>query len=828
MTRPVLAAAPMLDELPSRDARALAALDEGASGLLVSRLLADALDVTLTAHFRACVQQVFGAAPPFPVALLALGGLGRRERSPKSDIDVVLLHATHTGSSGLAALSNAFFYPLWDRRFEVGHGVRTVTESAELCTRDEAAFTAHLDARLLSGDAQLVEGLRRSCAVVFAKRGPAYIERLFEPVRERPRAKSHAFVLEPNLKTGAGGLRDLHQMGWVAGLRYGSTDLQALVERGVVSAVEQRQLSAARSFLLRLRALLHQEAGRRHDQLSFELQPLVAARIYRDGAPREQVERLLSRYYGHAQQVIELKHRLLLRVHDELVPTRRWFGPRRVAPGFVRLRGRLVVADKAHFEREPRDLVRAFLLSLEHALPLSDTTLDVLSASAELLSSSQAVAPRVAALITEDFWQLVAHPHGDRAFYDLLATGVLGRLLPEFARTRGMVQADFYHSYTVDVHSLRVVELLYALRRGEGPAEFTALAARETSWRTLVMAALFHDAGKRSGRPHEEVGAELVTQALTRLGAAAWEIEDAALLVREHLTMPKLSQRRDLSDAALIRSFAATVATVDRLRRLYILSYVDTHGTGPTLWTPWKAALLGELYRRTLRELSDELGPLPQPLAELPETWPARLRQVLSPAESESLRRLSAQGGGVALGEVDRGHRALLIVAKDRLGLLALFARLTAAHRVSIVAADLFSSTDGWALDRFIITDSQDGAAERCRDAIAAALAGEAPVTAAPKPEPVLRQRRVLLPDVRVSIGEQTSLGLLVDIVAPDRRGLLGDIAQAVSASGYSIRGARISTEGARAMDALYLEAHEGALEHEALLAALARAAALQ
>lgn len=795
-----------LETLRAAEKLALDALQKGASGLVLAAALSDAMDEYLVATDAAARKKAFGEAPPpFPCALIAVGGLSRRERSPKSDVDFVLLHAARReDEAALARYTDALLYPLWDSKLDLGHGVRTVEQTLDLFERDEAALTSHLDARLLSGDPSLFATLVKGSKKAFARRGGAYVTALLDPIRERGRAESLVFVLEPNLKTGPGGLRDIHQIGWVSGFRYGQSDLRGLVDLKVLSAIEHRQLVAARSFYLRTRAFLHLAAGRRQDQITFEMHRELTG----------DVEHLLSRHYRHAQQVIDIKHRVFLRIDEELRPKRSFFRPKQLEGGFLRANGRLTIAADTHFKQHPIDVLRIFQAALKHGLSLSDFALDALLHSPEVIDDALRTSEEAARV----FWSIVDGDHGDRALVDMFYAGVLGRYLPEFGRTRGMVQADFYHSHTVDVHSLRVIEHLYALRRGHGPEPFAALTKSEPDFRSLVMGALFHDAGKRSGRDHAIFGAELVEAVMQRLRAPKEQIEDAAFLVREHLTMPKISQRRDLTDTALIAGFARLVAHSARLTRLYVLSYVDTHGTGPTLWTPWKASLLAELYQRAQDALATGVPPAPQD-----SDVATRMRERFTAKEAQRLLAAKSGDGDAYFGDPIHGCQALYIASRDRPGLVAVVAGVCAENRLSIVSADLFSSQDGWALDRFLLTGEReiDPAVflAALRKALSRRELSDLPRRHSSRPTS-------LMPEVRVKLGEESRFGQVIDVFAPDRAGLLYDLSRAIFAAGYSIVSARVSTEGARAIDAFYVRrAGEGAQSLDALVAALAAAA---
>ena len=759
------------------------------SGVVVACELAVAMDDVLREH----AAQVH-ARHPLSLAVVVLGGQGRRERCPGSDVDVLVLH----DGGAVSAFADDFLYPLWDAQLELGHGVRTVKETVALAQKDPAALTSLLDARLLFGGAALFAALQAAMLELFAKAGEAYVERVLAPIRSRSDAESEAFVLEPELKLGSGGLRDLQQIRWVANFRYEVRDFAAMQARGVISEVELRQLQAARNFLLEARIALHRLAGRKQDRVSFEYHQGLAGMLC--GEHADPVDALLQRHYRHARAVIDIKHRVLMRIAAELHPSHARAA--QLAPGFMRRDGKLVAQ-----ALPPGEVLRLFGLSLQHGLPIDERTLDAVREQAVAIESVRDD-PQTSAWL----WSIVDHPHGDAALLDMHETGILGRLLPEFGRVTHRVQADFYHVYTVDVHTLRLLRLLYELRRGQGDAHFAPLVVNEESFRSLVMGCLFHDAGKGGGRDHSEYGAELVEHAMVRLGAPLGDILDAQFLVREHLTMPKLSQRRDLSDDALIRSFAERCGDQARLRRLYVLSYADTHATGPALWTPWKAALLRELYERTRAAFTD---------------FPATASE-----SSESLDIGSPATDQCYLGGQEHGHRLLFVAFRDRPGLVATVAAVRTECRVSISSAEV-RSRSGFAFDRFMIRDTRpmdpdDEVASRERHyqeflaRLRAVLADGIDLDAVSVP-PFRAPYR--LPAVRVQLGETSALGQVVEVFAPDRPGLLFALARTIFRSGYSIEVARISTEGARAIDVFYLRAMANAGEMGALLLALGEAA---
>lgn len=747
-----------------------------ASACVTARGLSLAMTEMLAEHAK---QTGLGAVPE--VAVLALGALSRLERCPRSDVDVVVVHA---GKPPSREQLDAFLYPLWNAGFELGHAVRSVEDTAVLCASDHAALTAHFAPVCIAGDSVVLQRLRTLYKSRLTPVCRTFVDEVTAPRAQRSLLESEVCVLEPDVKNGAGGLRELQQLRFVAGFATGHTTLRELRQADWLSDGEWRRLQAALQFFLRTRLELHTLTKRRQDKLIFELQPEVARSMYGDRyTGRILVEHLLTRHFRHARDVVDVVRRFYARVRDS-------------RPG---------ASAKPASERKPLNAVQApnstldakqllemVDVGLTRDRELDDTTLDAMQS----LAASLDVMATARSDWHEAFLRVIRHPHGDRAFYDLHQTGVLARLVPEFAAATRRVVADFYHTFTVDVHTLHVLAALYELRRGEGDTHFSLLVKNEEAFTSLVFGCFFHDAGKGSGRDHSEVGAELVERLMTRLGCSFDDIEDAQFLIREHLTMMKISQRRDLSDDDLILDFAAKVRDSGRLRRLYALSYVDTKETGPTLWTEWKAALLKELYERTEAALQ-------QPSWQSPD---ARYERLFTPDERACFAQLVKNGGGVVRGEALHGFSSILLASRDRPGLLARIARVCAQHRVSIQSADLALMPNGFATDRFIIKErdaTDEPAWQKLEEAIMAALNDTSTLESAGLDHSW--RRPMLLPDVSVTLMETSSLGQVIEVIAADRPGLLAQLAQVIFANGYSINAARIATEAVRAIDTFYV-----------------------
>lgn len=716
--------------------------------------LVDEIAQRLAAEALAVVERhagVQGRQQAEAVAIVPVGGYGRRELCPRSDIDLLFLLARSRPSEQVAQYVNAILYGLWDLGFEVGHAVRTVDECVQIAQTDQAVKTGLLDARLLLGPPGPPEAVREATfrdlmqAIerdLLSGKGAAELieQKIEEAARRRERFGNSIYLLEPNVKASEGGLRELHTALWIARARWRATGIRDLLRFGVLSPREGRALERAYGFLLRVRTELHHLAGRRQDSLSFEYQELIAKTLgYLRGDAgdhdkrKHAVERFMRKYYFHARQI---------RVLGQLIVERATSNPQahpvhtaRAPRGFKVWGGTLTVAERDQFDRDPAALVRIFRVAQEESLEVYSYTKDLIHGSAHLIDARV----RRQAEPVRDFLAILEDPKADGS---VLATmhdlGVLRRLIPEVGRVTARWQHSLYHVYTVDVHSLFVVKNLKLLRSGafsrEQP-ELTRLIAELPRPNVLYMAGFLHDIGK--GWPkadHSQKGAaiaQIVGRRFEQAKDPNWTEEDTAdvvWLVREHLTMSDISQRRDVSDHDLIEEFAGNCATVERLTMLYILTFADMKGTSPKVWSDWKGMLLREVFEITRAVLST---PDRAAVASGADHVEARRRQIreeilrelgdrqlrIEPAvvqafigamtprymlsipvrrmlrHVEMWREVSLRGGlAQHVRQLRReGTTKLTIVCPDRPGLLALLAGTLAANRLQILSAQIFS-----------------------------------------------------------------------------------------------------------------------------------------
>ena len=857
-------------------------LATGGSGAEACQQLSDLYDRIAAEHWSS-LREAVGEAAWQQMALVATGGWGRREVCPYSDIDILLLAPPRLAGAARQA-AEQLLYPLWDAGVRVGHAVRDPAATADLARDDLATATALLDARLVTGSqAQFDELVQRTRRAVAPGGNPNdFVTRLAgEKARRHDRFGDSLYLLEPNLKQGIGALRDLATAVWAARARWSAAGVADLLALGHLSARQAAVLADALDFLLRVRSLVQLHAGRPADQLTFEIQEAIAPRLYPNAvvppgevrpAVAPAVEALMRRYYLHARAVVRVADRLL---EAARVPERRKPRIRTVDASFLLWNGSLAVSDPEVFRDRPSEMVRLFRVAL-------DLDVAIYGHTRELVEENLALGGA----------RLAGDPDASRHFLDALCdlrdarqpslleemhqVGVLNAVMPEFAPCTCRVQHDLYHVYTVDQHQLYAVAMLKRTMRGELAAEAplateVARATRPTP--ALLLGTLLHDVGKPLGKGHAEKGARLAGTIARRLGLAEAEAARTEMLVRQHLTMAHLSQRRDLTDPDVIVRFAGRIGDEQALAQLYLLTRCDTAMTAPSNLSAWKDQLLGELFVRAreclrggaeavtaaadeaaqgaVRARVRELLPADQPgLGALVDRLDDRIVSALSPRQLARhlalAGRRAASGAAVDL-EVTayplKGHTEVAVVADDQVGLLGHIAGVLAAHRVSIDAAvvSTVDEPDGpdLALDLFHVRDgygkviaADDSRWELVRRDLAAVVEASAEPSAAVLD--LLRKRRKgsslrprvtpEVPTVIQVVDDASHRFTVVEVATRDRVGVLHTITRTLADLGIDIHLAKVSTEGEKAADAFYVTDREdggGKLTDPARIAAI-------
>jgi [protein-PII] uridylyltransferase len=811
------------------------ALTENARGIHIARGLASAIESVVVDEYVRAVARF----PSEGAALIAVGGFGRAEFAPYSDVDLLLL-VPESGKG--TALAHEIFTPLWDDGLEPATALRTADETLALAMSDHTAATALLDARPVAGDSHAARALIASFwERMQGDRLEAFINQKVEELSERrQRFGGSVYLLEPNVKTGVGGLRDLAGAMWIARARHRLKGLSGISHFGLLPRREIEALRGTRDMLWRIRCQLHLLARRKDERLTFAAQEQVARALgYRDTPDALGVELLMRDYYLAAHTVEHASDTLIDRCTKEYG----WRKGRRPATPIneflERWDDRVAFRDKADPAARPSLLVDLFVAAERERTPVLSSSRDRVALEVARFGSALADCRPAMKAFLEYLESPGATGTALRGMYE---TGVIGGLFPEFARLKARPQHDVYHVYTVDTHTLFALQKMLRLRAGLLAAEqpvFTRLCQDLARPLPLYIGLFFHDLGKHLGGDHSVKGEALVRAWAERAGVDDQTREDAAFLVREHLKLSHVASRRDLSDPALIADVAALMRTRERLDFLYLLTFVDISSVGPETWTDWRARLLAELYEKCRAVLDPTGSPVTLDHTAAAEAGVRALRQLVHDPRVESFidvlpeRYLAtvntrearahfeiwshAQGrrlAGNAVSRPDLGDTGeVVFIAQDHPGLLAHIAGALAAHSIDILSAEIFSLNNGWVLDSFLVREP--GGHPPSQQRLSAVIADLDRVLLGQDTIPALLLRRrgfgkelagpSVAPRVRVDLGAARN-ATVIDVSAQDRIGLLHDLADALHRAGASILLARIATDGNKATDSFYVQ----------------------
>jgi len=820
----------------------------GIGGSAACRMIAEVYDLALSERFTAAAQGE-------TLALVATGGWARRELAPYSDIDFIVLHDRDEVLA--KQVCDRLLYPLWDERLSIGHAVRDPRAVARLAKDDLATATALLDARHIAGSQRLTSELVRATMGALAPGGNPneLITQLAAAQQARhDRFGASLYLLEPNLKQGIGALRDLSTALWAAAVRWhpprpnqeprpAAALIAELLAMGHLNHRQARILTGARDFLLRIRALVQLTTRRRLDQLTFEIQEAIAPRLYPDAtSTHEAVEALMRDYYLHARGVVQVTERLL---EAARVPSRK--SPRivQIDSSFITLDGELAARDPRLFTEHPSEMIRLFRVAARDQRPVYGHTRELVAEALAKDPTPLAHDPTAPRLLYEALVDLrdTAQPSRFEVMHQL---GILAAVMPGWAPCTARVQHDLYHVYTVDQHQLLALAMQKQLARGDlSDAHPTATEL----WREvrrpgpLLLGTLLHDIGKPLGKGHAEKGAVLAGVIAGKLGMSAPDVELTEFLVRQHLTMSHLSQRRDLADPEVISRFARLVGDDEHLVQLYLLTLCDTAMTAPDNLSAWKDELLRELVMRTRAQFRGDPGvtdrsqrdpDLHAKLVQLVGDDPVvdaidpRLLLQLAPRQAARHVRLVGQARSstppVAL-EVHcwplKGYSEVAIVAPDAPGVLATIAGALTASRVDVLGAVLghVDLPEGRLVtDVFHVRDLK-GAAIPEDDPRWPRLVGDLRglLAGSPNPEAVAelitrrRPRSTLPPRVTpavttdVKIHDDSTHSTIIEVVTRDRMGVLYAITHTLAELGLDISLAKVATEGEKVADVFYV-----------------------
>jgi [protein-PII] uridylyltransferase len=835
--------------------------DGSLPGLKAARLLAHLIDGLLETLQDYALSLHGGANSPEigRLAVAATGGYGRGVLAPFSDIDLLFLTQDAPSEAALRVVEFTLYF-LWDLGLKVGHATRSVADCLTEANGDATVRTSLLDARRVSGDAALFADFSVSFATACRDSGAAgYIaaKRAERDARHR-RYGDSPFVVEPNIKEGRGGLRDLQTLYWMARYVFGITTILELAQAegpaaGIITLTEARLALRSWDFLWTLRFHLHYVTGRAEERLTFDLQPVVGARMgYTRHGRQDGVERFMRHYFLTAREVSRLTHVL------EPALIRAALGPPAVAAetdaqlsaaGFVLADGKLLGAKGRDFRDEPILMLRILQVARDRNLDLHPLAMRALirneRRAVQLRGNPAAASLFVDLLCCGDHERHKAD--GARWLTVLNETGFLGRFLPDWARIVGQMQFDTYHVFTVDEHTIEAVHVLNMLERGEleqvAPVA-SSLIDQIQSRRALYVAMLLHDICKGRGGDHSELGAELALEIGPTIGLTAEETETVSWLVLHHLLMSQTAFKRDIDDPKTILDLADTIQSPERLRLLLVLTVADMRAVSPKVWNGWKATLLRELFARVAEVLEGGLATTERDVrvqrakaaaAATLDEWPQadtdRFLALGYPGywlsfdpethvrHARMIRDAEGRHAPLTVETQPLPARAVTevtVYAADHAGLFSRIAGALAVAGASIVDARIHTLTNGMALDTFWIQDAAGGAFDqshrlaRLYVLIEQALSGRirlaSEIRKAGRALLGRRMRAIHVPPRVVIDNRASNTHTVLEVNGRDRPGLLHDVTAAISDQGLQIATAHVTTYGVRAVDVFYVK----------------------
>ena len=839
----------------------------GASGREICARRAELVDVLLRYVFGGAAATARGnGETKVPLALIALGGYGRGELNPFSDIDVMLLHhqrATEI-SPDLEEMVNQVLYLLWDSGFKVGHSTRSIKEAIAQANRDMRTKTAMLESRFLAGDSELAREFRkqfRSKCVEGHERGYAEM-RMQDQVARHKKFGDSVYLQEPNLKSGCGGLRDYQNLLWMTYFREGSLSTNQLVGKDWLSESDQRRIERAYDFLLRLRTDLHYATGRATDVLHINLQEQVARRLNyspRNGQLRS--EALMRHYYEHTRNIFRVTERITEQFVSGYVTnkTRALFSflplvgaaKTPIGDSFFVQNKQLHPARRDLFRKEPEQMMRAFELAQQRSLDLSPELADLLSRSLRHVTRTYQYArgPR-------EIFKLILSQKGrvGRILRTMHRVDFLGRYIPEFGQLTCLVQHEFLHRYTADEHTLVCIDKLDALAETNDPklVAYRNIFEQLEDPLVLYLALLLHDSGKAVGaRPHSEGSALFAQRVAARLQLSPEQRKSLILLVDHHLTLSRTAQQRNLDDPATVMEFGRIVKHQRNLNKLMLLTLADGQGASPEAWSDWKESLVWELFHETSRYLADQKSYYDQTKIER-ESLQSAVSENLPPDYADEieahfefmpdhyfratdvpeiiehlklfrsfLENVSDSGESPLAAAIkwkimpEQGHSVVTFCTWERERLLAKVAGSFSVVPLNILSADVFPRGDNVVLSIFRVCDTKARPVTHRRDfelveqTLRRALEDES-FDFLPLIEKAKRQSRRLAPGIefptRIAIDNKTHpTYTLIEIQAPDRIGLLYDVLSCLDRENILIPLSRINTQAGAAIDTLYV-----------------------
>jgi len=846
--------------------RRFEATGNGAAAVREQCFLMDQLIRTL---YDLVAEEIYPLSNPTSgerLAIVAVGGYGRGELAPYSDIDLLFL-LSYKLTPHTEQVIEYLLYLLWDLGLKIGQSTRSVDDCLRHAKSDLTIRTGLLEARYLWGEQALFEELKkRFDSEIIRNTAAQFVEgKLAERDARHQRVGDSRYQLEPNLKEGKGGLRDLHTLFWIAKYIYRINDVGKLVELGVLSPEESQRFDRAQNFLWTVRCHLHYLAGRAEERLTFDLQTEIGRRMgYTDHAGSRGVERFMKHYFLVAKDVGDLT-RIFCAIleadqkHKRRLSWMRW-GSRRSLGGFIVERDRLVIPSDDFFKNDPVALLRLFHVAQQHELDIHPRTLRAASQSLKLINRKLREDPEANRLFLEI---LTSRKDPETALRRMNEAGVFGRFIPDFGRVVAQMQYDMYHVYTVDEHTLFAIGIVHKIESGALKEDYplaAQIAGTIVSRRALYLAVLLHDIAKGRGGDHSVIGEQIALKLGPRLGLAAEETETVAWLVRWHLLMSSTAFKLDIGDPQTIRDFVERVQSPERLKLLLVLTVADIRAVGPKVWNGWKAALLRELYHHAIEVISGGLSE--EGLNSRVASAQSAARRLLPDFSDDDfatfashgypfywlsfdpethsrharlIREAEATGTPLTVEKRVEPHRSvteITLYTADHPGLFSRIAGALAISGANIVDAKIVTMSNGMALDTFWVQDPAGGPFDRPDKLAKLAVVFEKVLSGDLKPHlefarpPAFPSRtRVFTVAPRVLVENRVSAShTVIEVNGRDRPGLLFELTRALTGLNLQVSSAKISTYGEKVVDVFYVKDLFGhKVEHRAKLAEIKR-----
>ena len=785
------------------------------------------------------------------VCIMAVGGYGRAEMAPFSDVDLLFLTSDKL-SSWVENVIETTLYILWDIKLKIGHATRSVDECVRLGKDDLTIRTSLLECRYLDGKKILSNKLdKRLWKELFRKTGPEFVEQKLQERDDRHKKQGgQRFMLEPNVKEGKGGLRDLQTLFWITKYLSHAENPEEMIQKGYFTAEEHEQFYQAQQFLWTVRCHLHLITKRATEQLTFDTQIEVASALgYKDQDGQRGVEKFMQDYFRHATKVGDLTRIFLTALEAQHVKKQPGIGRRfmrvigwgrETAPkGYAISLGRLNFADDTTIFEDPLNILRIFEEALRSQILIHPDAMRLIQANLHLIDDEMRSNPEAIRIFLDT---LIEYGNPERALRRMNELGVLGAFIPEFQRIVAMMQFNVYHFYTVDEHTIQCLSNLSQIERGELKEDLpivSELLKKGVNRRIIYVALLLHDIGKGLPEDHSVAGARMAKVIAPRLGLDTQEVETVVWLIRHHLLMSDVAQKRDLSDPRTVRDFVKTVKSTNRLHLLTILTVCDIRGVGPNTWNNWKAQLIRTLYyasQQALQEgidkvatihssddaktaLKEALGDKGKALfiAEMDRHYDPYWQGLDNTAHvifAKLFEHLKQNPIGIhIIPDEERDATRACFVMQDHPGIFSRLAGALALVGANVVDARTYTSTDGYATAVFWVQDSDGKPYEaarivRLKTMILKTLKGEVIASEALKSRDKLkkRERDFIVPTAITFDNEGSEIYTIIEVDTRDRPGLLHDLTLTLSRANIYIASAVIATYGVQAVDVFYVK----------------------